>query len=443
MTYDECVAVIKQKGKWLVLKDGIGKTVVDLIIQGKSQKEIAEAIDREEKKVYDYAWMYATKLKGAVPKVTVTKTVATTSTASKKDAISKEIEAVKATLSDGTVDILNDAEFSKVKEKIAKLTDAYKSAVKEEEEIKVAALAAKVQKVADEADTGTNEQTADESDLSQYIPSKNGYIPRKIFGTTDVEILKSLYENRNNQTIVKHYPLLIGETGSGKTHLARNLAYVLQKPYMRVNMNGATTPEDLVGQYIPNKNPNSKAKYVWQDGVLTKFMRYGGLFVVDEINMCPADILSIMHSVTDDEKRLVLTQKDGEVIHAAKDFFLIATMNPDYEGTKPLNTALKDRFKIMFVDYDKAVEKKLGIDAKMIDIAERLRYSDEIATPVGTRDLIDYQGNLTLFGSEIARAYFINNFEENERPVVKEIIEMVLDGKEVPAKNDVTTDGVM
>lgn len=260
--------------------------------------------------------------------------------------------------------------------------------------------------------------------MSQYIPKHDGYISRRMAGSNDVKILTDIYNTRNEST--KPFALLIGETGCGKTHLARHIAYKMKLPYMRVNMNGATTPEDLVGQFVPNDSENTNNKYKWQDGHLTTFMRHGGIFVVDEINMANADILAILNSVCDDERRLILTQKDGEVIEAHKDFFLIATMNPDYEGTKPLNIALKNRFRIITMDYNTTVEKKLKIDEDIMTFAQQVRSSLDIETPLSTRDLIQFTQDRKNFGNKIAEYFFINNFEEDEKKSVKEVISLVL-----------------
>jgi len=259
--------------------------------------------------------------------------------------------------------------------------------------------------------------------MVSYIPQTDGYISQRMLGSSDTNILQKLYEN-------KKFVLIEGETGCGKSHLARELAYSNKVPYMRVNLNGATVPEDLIGQWIPNANPKINAKYVWKDGTLTMFMRYGGVFVVDEINMAPADILSLFHSITDDERRLVLTNKDGEVIHAHKNFYLIATMNRGYEGTKPLNLALKDRFRIFEMSYNETTEKKLKISDNMLRVAKKLRDSVNIFTPISTRDLLKYMQDCKIFTEKIAREFFINNFDVDEKPAVREIISLMIDSSD-------------
>jgi len=259
-----------------------------------------------------------------------------------------------------------------------------------------------------------------EEDLSAYIPKTDGkYIPRKIGKTTDIEILKRCYEERINV-------LLVGATGTGKTHAARHLAYELQVPYMRVNCNGAITPEDLIGQYIPDGNGHFK----WKDGVLTKFVKYGGIFVLDEVNAAPAEILFVLHSLLDDERKIVLTQKDGEVIRASDKFMFIATMNPTedaiYEGTKELNAALKDRFGVvLYYDYDERIERKIIKSEYVREVLKALRNSEEIETPISTRTGKEYERAIELFGIETANEIFIARFRKEEREIVRETLTMI------------------
>ena len=259
-----------------------------------------------------------------------------------------------------------------------------------------------------------------EEDLSAYIPKEdNEYIARKIGKTTDIEILKKCFENKINV-------LLVGKTGAGKTHAARRLAYELKMPYMRVNANGAITPDDLLGQYIPDGNGGFR----WCDGVLTRFVRHGGIFVLDEINAAPAEILFVLHSLLDDERKIVLTQKDGEVVKANDKFMFIATMNPAeeaiYEGTKEMNAALKDRFGVvLYYDYDEAIERKLIKSEYVREVMKKLRESEEIETPISTRMGIEYEKAIELFGIETANEILIAKFRNEEKEIVREALTMI------------------
>jgi len=41
--------------------------------------------------------------------------------------------------------------------------------------------------------------------------------------------------------------LLIGETGTGKTSILKDIAYKRKQPYIRINLNGYTSPDELIG----------------------------------------------------------------------------------------------------------------------------------------------------------------------------------------------------
>jgi len=209
------------------------------------------------------------------------------------------------------------------------------------------------------------------------------------------------------------------------THCVRHFAYKKGLPYERVNFDGSITPEKFIGRWIPNKNGG----FEWIDGLLTKFVRNGGVFVIDEINSGSADLMFFLHPLLDDERIIVLLDKDGEVINAHKNFYLVATMNPDYEGTKPLNQALLDRFEIIEFDYDEKVERKLINSRKLLKFAKRVRETfrkGEIATPLSTRALISYEKNLSLFGKSIARTLLLNKFKPEEKKSVGEVFDLVM-----------------
>jgi MoxR-like ATPase len=268
-----------------------------------------------------------------------------------------------------------------------------------------------------------NEPVRTNGDLLKVYECKN-YIQRKFGETNDIEIIKFARNKGYNV-------LLIGDTGTGKTHAIRFVAKQLGLPYKRINLDGMITVEDLIGEYKPTEDKH----FTWKDGVLTKFVKNGGIFVCDEINSAPADILFLLHSLLDDERQIVIRQHEGEVIKAHKDFFFIATMNPDYEGTKPMNEALKDRFHIILnYDYDNKIEGKLVENKKLIELANKLREmyrKREIETPVSTRQLIQYEENEKHFGTKLAQEFFVNRFALSERRAVSECIDVSLNGKKI------------
>lgn len=137
--------------------------------------------------------------------------------------------------------------------------------------------------------------------------------------------------------------LIIGESGVGKTSAIRHLAHETNNGLRRVNLNGGTTADELVGRMLINE----KGTY-WVDGILTEAMRNGDWIVFDEINAALPEVLFVLQSVLDDDAFIVLTEKsDKEIVHKHPNTRIFATCNPpDYAGTKEMNPALLSRFAI-------------------------------------------------------------------------------------------------
>jgi cobaltochelatase CobS len=203
--------------------------------------------------------------------------------------------------------------------------------------------------------------------------------------------------------------LLIGDTGTGKTSLVRHLAYNTKNAFVRVNHNGGTSVEDIVGRFTINENGHTE----WVDGVLIEAMKNGYWFHCDEINAASPEINFVYHSLLDDDGKVVLVEKGHEVVVPHPNFRFFAAMNPpaDYAGTKELNKALMSRFSVVNVDFAspkieaEIVAARTGVDVdvakNMVEFAGQIRASHAkgtISFVLSTRDLIMWAEMFKVYG---------------------------------------------
>jgi len=261
---------------------------------------------------------------------------------------------------------------------------------------------------------------------STLIPKNFTYFPREMLNkTTDVKLLEQAMKRIDDI-------LLIGPTGSGKTALIRYYCAIHNKPYHRVSLNGGATAEDLIGHYILKDHHTE-----WVDGVLTQACKNGWTIVLDEINSAPPEVLFILNSLLDDERILILSSKDGEIVTPHPDFRFVATCNPSeqgYAGTNEMNEALLDRFEtILFIDYSDDVEinilNNLGIKGEtqknFREFTRRIRdgYNrGEVLTPFSTRSLINLVNFFNLGQTEL----ILNRFKLDEKNYVEDLLDIFI-----------------
>ncbi|MDQ7823555.1 MAG: AAA family ATPase [Candidatus Eremiobacteraeota bacterium] len=197
--------------------------------------------------------------------------------------------------------------------------------------------------------------------------------------------------------------LLVGPTASGKTSYVRYLANIANTNIRRYNLSQQTDTTDFIGGFVPTGQPG---QFAWRDGILvesmkpkcirdTQLMTKAGAgdnvrslpagtrlnyymtkdingekwsfvecsdgqkgwvkdnnlksdwIIFDEINLAEPSILERINSLLDDDRSLVLTEKNNERIQAHPSFKIFATMNPAtgrYAGRKELSLAMRNRF---------------------------------------------------------------------------------------------------
>jgi len=258
------------------------------------------------------------------------------------------------------------------------------------------------------------------------IPKEFNYFPRQITDNeTDVKLLEQAMDRVDDV-------LLIGPTGSGKTALVRYFCALHGRAYHRVSLNGGATAEDLVGHYILKDHHTE-----WVDGVLTQACRNGWTIVLDEINAAPPEVLFILNSLLDDERILILSSKDGEIVTPDPDFRFVATCNPSeqgYAGTNEMNEALLDRFEtILYIDYSVDVENQImeqhgvkgEVQKNFREFTRRIRdgyLRGEVLTPFSTRSLI----NLIKFFKINQTDLILNRFKQDEKNYVEDLLDIFI-----------------
>lgn len=184
---------------------------------------------------------------------------------------------------------------------------------------------------------------------------------------------------------------LRGATGTGKNMLLKHIGAMTNRPVIRVNFGEGQTYEDLVGEYTLESDDDGNQVLRWVDGLLTLAVRHGWIFIADEMNAAPPEVMMPLHAVTEEDAELVLKKK-GEVIQPHPSFRFVATMNPPqpgkYGGTNKLNEAFKTRFYTIDIDYlpqdeeTALVNEKVNGDRHIVDkedirgmvkVANRLR----------------------------------------------------------------------
>lgn len=259
------------------------------------------------------------------------------------------------------------------------------------------------------------------ADLSHLIPDKmfeEEYVSRKIENVWDVDVLRYAHAARNNV-------LMFGPTGPGKTSLALAYCAADRKPLVTIQCNGAIDPNTFWGGLAFDATGNLTG---WQDSEITLAIRHGGVILLDEVNFLPPKVAAVFHGLLDKRRQITIPEKGNEVVKAHDDLQIIAAYNPDYEGTKPLNAAFKNRFKIKVrFDYDENVEKELVCIPVMLDIAKKLRTAHkggDLETPTSTNMLIEFEELAVDLGYDFAVSNFLNAFAEEERAAVTEAFDM-------------------
>jgi len=227
--------------------------------------------------------------------------------------------------------------------------------------------------------------------------------------------------------------LLSGGKATGKNTLTQSLAFAFQRPMWDMSFHSNIGKDEIIGS-----ETFRDGNVVFNPGMAYMCAKYGGIGVLDEINMAKDNAISVLNSMLDDRRVIDVPGYDRLHLHRACTF--IGTMNYGYAGTRALNEALASRFvipniremttdeiiKLLGKKFPNAIQSVLKYFAGVFTDLQSKAKSAEISTAaVDLRGIISALGMIE-FGLSPNKAMVSNivnkAFEEYERKIVKDVI---------------------
>lgn len=229
-----------------------------------------------------------------------------------------------------------------------------------------------------------------EQKVRDFIKTEYGVIERKVVTVIDGKKFEGEgVAHEKFDTIVKFVAnnepvFLTGPAGSGKNILCQQVAKALGLNFYFSN---AVTQEYKITGF-------TDAMGVFHESQFYKAFKYGGLFMLDEMDASIPEVLVILNAAIANRYfdfpapiGYVEAHPDFRVIAAGNTFGLGA--NYEYVGRNQLDMASLDRFAVVKVGYDRNIELNVAQgNVELVDFADDLRKAAEKS---GIRFIISYR----------------------------------------------------
>lgn len=250
----------------------------------------------------------------------------------------------------------------------------------------------------------------------------DGYVHRDALpGVPDFDLLDTACNMQENV-------LLEGPSGSAKTTFFRAWCAARRMPFALVECSANMDPKSVLGRR--DIDPVTQLP-IWLDAPFMLVVRYGGVALIDEVNLAHQRVTAAWHGITSVMRRIDL-QENGEIVRAGHGGLgepqpvLIGTaMNPtSYIGTTRINQAFRNRFaQPVKWDYDREVEEQLVRSSSLLDMCWMVRSLAEVQSPVTTNMMIEFERHVEVYNFDAAVQLFVNHFGDDEVGAVERAFE--------------------
>lgn len=122
-------------------------------------------------------------------------------------------------------------------------------------------------------------------------------------------------------------PMMWGEAGTGKTELARHLAWLMQAPFHRISITGTSELDDLAGKMMFSPEKGTYPHY----GRIPKAWTKRCVMLIDEPNTGPPPVWQFLRPMLDNSRSLVLDMLEGDNLPRHDDCHVILAANPAWD----------------------------------------------------------------------------------------------------------------
>ena len=252
--------------------------------------------------------------------------------------------------------------------------------------------------------------------------------------------------------------MIQGYHGTGKSTHIEQVAYHLNWPCIRVNLDSHISRIDLIGKDAIVLR-DGKQVTEFREGILPWAVQHACALVFDEYDAGRADVMFVIQRILEVEGKLTLLDQN-RVIRPHPSFRLFSTTNTVglgdttglYHGTQQINQGQMDRWNIVTtlnylpagMEQEIVLAKAKSYDTEkgrktveaMVAVAELTRsgfINGDISTVMSPRTVLTWAQNAEIF-DDIGfgfRLSFLNRCDEVERSIIAEYYQRCL-GEELP-----------